>query len=106
MLENSYSLKFTPKASEDLEQIYSYISEKLFAENTADNLLVRIENTIMRLKDFPYSCSFVLEESLKNRGYRKLVLDRYIAFYLVDEMEKQVVIVRVLYGAQNYQNVL
>jgi len=70
MSENSYSLKFTSKASGDLEQIYSYISGKLFAEIAADNLLARIENTIMRLKDFPYSCSFVLDEPLKNRGYR------------------------------------
>ncbi|MHB1653626.1 MAG: type II toxin-antitoxin system RelE/ParE family toxin [Desulfitobacteriaceae bacterium] len=92
MPENSYSLKFTPKANEDLEQIYSYISGKLFAEMAADNLLERIESSIMRLKDFPYSCSFVLDEPLKNRGYRKLMVDNYIAFYLVDEMEKQVVI--------------
>lgn len=37
MSENSYSLKFTPKASEDLEQIYSYISGKFFAVIAADN---------------------------------------------------------------------
>ncbi|WP_459928780.1 hypothetical protein [Desulfosporosinus burensis] len=42
MSENNFSLKFTPKANEDLEQIYSYISGKLFAEIAADNLLERI----------------------------------------------------------------
>ncbi|MDA8441559.1 MAG: type II toxin-antitoxin system RelE/ParE family toxin [Peptococcaceae bacterium] len=106
MPENSYSLKFTSKANEDLEQIYSYISGKLFAEIAADNLLERIESSLMRLKDFPFSSSFVLDEHLKNRGYRKLIVDNYIAFYLVDEMEKQVVIMRILYGAQNFQNLL
>lgn len=106
MSKNSYSLKFTPKVSEDLEQIYSYISGKLFAEIAADKLLATIESTMMRLKDFPYSCSFVLDEPLKNRGYRKLVIDSYIAFYLVDEMEKQVVIMRILYSAKSYQNLL
>ena len=104
MSENNYSLKFTPKASEDLEQIYSYISGKLFADIAADNLLERIESSIMRIKSFPYSCSFVLDEPLKNRGYRKLIVDNYIAFYLVNEMEKQVVIMRILYGAQNFQD--
>ncbi|MFZ3129778.1 MAG: type II toxin-antitoxin system RelE/ParE family toxin [Desulfosporosinus sp.] len=106
MPQNSYSLKFTPKASEDLEQIYSYISGKLFAEIAADNMLAKIESTMMRLKDFPYSCSFVLDEPLKSRGYRKLVIDSYIAFYLVDEIEKQVVIMRILYSAQSYQNLI
>lgn len=58
----------------------------------------------MRLRYFPYSCSFVLDEPLKNKGYRKLIVDNYIAFYLVNETEKQVVVMRILYGAQNYEN--
>lgn len=106
MPENSYSLKFTPKASEDLEQIYSYISRKLFAEIAAGNLLEKIESSIMRLKYYPYSGSFVLDEPLKSRGYRKLIVDNYLVFYLVNEPEKQVVIMRILYGAQNYQDIL
>lgn len=106
MSENNFSLKFTSKANEDLEQIYSYISAKLFAEIAADKLLERIEGSIMRLKDFPYSCSFVLDEPLKNRGYRRLIVDNYIVFYLVNELDKQVVVMRILYGAQSYQNLL
>jgi addiction module RelE/StbE family toxin len=106
MSRRKYSLKFTPKASEDLEQIYSYITGTLLAKLAADNLLDRIESSIMRLKSFPYSGSFVLDEPLKNRGYRKLIIDNYIAFYLVNEQEKQVVIMRILYGAQNYQDLL
>jgi len=102
MSENSYRLKFTPKASEDLEQIYSYIVSKLFAEIAADNLLQKIENSIMRLKSSPYSGSFVADEPLKSRGYRKLVIENYLAFYLVNESEKMVVIMRIFYGTQNY----
>ncbi len=106
MLENSYDLKFTLKASEDLEEIYIYISEKLSADTAAGNLLNKIEGSIMRLTDFPYSCSCVLDESLKSKGYRKLIIDNYIVFYLVNETEKQVIIMRILYGAQNYQGLL
>ncbi len=39
MPENNFSLKFSTKASHDLEQIYIYISEKLFADAAADRLL-------------------------------------------------------------------
>lgn len=106
MSRRKYSLKFTPKASEDLEQIYSYITGTLLAELAADNLLERIESSIMKLRSFPYSGSFVLDEPLKNRGYRKLIIDNYIAFYLVNEQEKQVVVMRIIYGAQNYQGLL
>ncbi|WP_082918181.1 type II toxin-antitoxin system RelE/ParE family toxin [Oceanobacillus sp. Castelsardo] len=60
--------------------------------------------SIMRLKEFPYSCSFVTDEIIKNKGYRKLIIENYIAFYLVREVEKQVVVIRVLFGRQKYQD--
>lgn len=106
MSNNNYSLKFTPKAYNDLDEIYSYISTKLFAEVAAENLMDKIESEIKRLAEFPFSCGFVLDEPLKNKGYRKLIVDNYIVFYLLNEVEKQVVIMRILYGAINYQNVL
>jgi toxin ParE1/3/4 len=106
MPNNNYSLKFTPKAEEDLDEIYSYISTKLFAEIAALNLMDKIENAVMRLAEFPFSCSFVLDEPLKSRGYHKLIVESYIVFYLVNEVEKQVVIMRILYGASKYQNIL
>jgi addiction module RelE/StbE family toxin len=106
MPENNFNLKFSIKASDDLEQIYIYISEKLFADVAADKLLNKIESSIMRLKNFPYSCSFVLDDLLKSKGYRKLIVDNYIVFYLVNEIEKEVVIMRILFGAQNYQDML
>lgn len=106
MLKNSYNLYFTQKASEDLEQIYSYISKKLFVTKVADNLLEKIENSIMGLKDFPYSCSLLSDKTLKDKGYRKLVIGNYIVFYLVNESAKQVIIMRIIYGAQSYQNFL
>ena len=36
----------------------------------------KIEGGIMRLKALPYSCSYVLDEPLKKRGYRKLIVDK------------------------------
>lgn len=106
MSKNNYSLKFTPKATEDLEQIYSYISKKLFAEIAADNLLEKIETNIMRLKSFPFSCTIVTDEFLKAREYRKLTVENYVVFYKLKEVEKQVIIMRILYGAQYYQDML
>lgn len=106
MPNSNYKLKFTRKAEEDLDEIYGYIATKLFAETAAEALMDKIENTFMRLEKYPFSCSFVFDELLKRRGYRKLIVDNYIAFYLVNESEKQVVIMRVLYGASDYKNIL
>jgi addiction module RelE/StbE family toxin len=106
MEDLSYILKFTPKAEEDLDEIYNYISPNLSAIAAADNLMNNIEYAIMRLKEFPLSCGHVLDESLKNRGYRKLIIENYIVSYLVNEFEKQVVIMRILYEASYYTTIL
>ena len=103
---NNYTIKMTPKAADDLDQIYKYISQELFATFVASNILERIEKEIMRLKEFPFSCNYVADEYLRNKGYRRLIVDNYIAFYVINEEQKQVVIMRVLYGKQKYENLL
>ena len=65
-----------------------------------------IEASIMRLREFPYSGCPVADDILSSRSYRKLIIKNYIVFHLIDEAEKQVVIMRVLYGAQKYENIL
>ena len=105
-MQNSYQLKFTQIANDDLDGIYRYISEHLVAPQAANDLMDNIEASIMKLKDFPYSGSLVRDDILKSRGYRKLIVKNYLIFHLIDEAEKQVVIMRVLYGAQKYENLL
>jgi hypothetical protein len=42
----------------------------------------KIETGIMRFKQFPFSCSHVLDKALKTRGYRRFIVDNFIVFYL------------------------
>jgi toxin ParE1/3/4 len=105
-MANNYTIKMTPKAANDLDDIYRYISEKLFATSAATNILERIEKEIMRLRKFPFSCNYVADEYLRNKGYRKLIVDNYVALYLIEEEKEQVIIMRVLYGKRKYENLL
>jgi toxin ParE1/3/4 len=61
-MANNYTIKMTPKAADDLDNIYRYISEELFATSAATNILERIE--------------------------------------------KEIIVMRVLYGKQKYENLL
>jgi toxin ParE1/3/4 len=81
-MANNYTIKMTPKAANDLDDIYRYISEKLFATSAATNILERIEKEIMRLREFPFSCNYVADEYLRNKGYRTLIVDNYVALYI------------------------
>ena len=106
MSEKKYSLKLTPRANKDLEEIYNYISKELHAEESATKILAKIETSIMTLKKFPLSCNYVADEFLRLKGYRKLIVDNYIAFYIVNEEKEYIVVMRVLYGRQKYQSLL
>ncbi|MCK5686401.1 type II toxin-antitoxin system RelE/ParE family toxin [bacterium] len=106
MSTNNYELKITTKASEDLNEIYSYIAGEISNEIAALNLMDEIEKNILRLKEFPFSCSYVEDIILKDKGYRKLIVKNYITFYIVNDKDKKVVIMRVLYGRQNYQSII
>jgi toxin ParE1/3/4 len=105
-MPNEYKLKFTAIANDDLDQIYNYISNNLAANLAAENLLDIIEEQITRLTDYPYSCEPHGDEFLKTKGYHKLVVNNYLIFYLVDEVEKMVVIMRIIYGARQYEKLL
>ncbi|MBP1970805.1 addiction module RelE/StbE family toxin [Virgibacillus natechei] len=106
MEENSYKIKITPKAYEDLDEIYGYIANDLYNEEAADNLMEKIESNVMRLNNFPFSCSFVRDEILKNKGYRKLVVENYTVFHLINEDAKHIVVMRVLYRRRKYQDLI
>ncbi|UOE93617.1 type II toxin-antitoxin system RelE/ParE family toxin [Alkalihalobacillus sp. LMS39] len=106
MEKANYSLKFTPAASDDLETIYQYISNELHNESAAGYLMDKIETNFLRLKDFPFSCNYVADETLERKGYRKLIVDNYIGFYIVEESKQEVIIMRVLYGRKKYQDLI
>ncbi|WP_040979501.1 type II toxin-antitoxin system mRNA interferase toxin, RelE/StbE family [Oceanobacillus jeddahense] len=104
MENNQYVVKVSPKAAEDLDEIYEYISENLYNQDAANKLLNKIELGIKRLNRFPFSCELVTDEILRDRGYRRLIIENYIVFYLIKN--KDVLIMRVLYGAQKYEDLV
>jgi len=57
------------------------------------------------LEEFPFSCSLVGDEFLKKKGYRKMIVENYIGFYIVEEA-KEIVIMRFLYGKQRFEDIL
>jgi len=98
-----YKLILANTAYLDLEQIYAYIAKTLSAPNAANNLMGKIESKIRDLQVFPISSPFCNDESLKLKGYRKLVVNNYIVIYKVDELTETVHIIRILYGASDYE---
>lgn len=106
-MENElYKIRYTPLAYEDLDSIDSYISETLCNESAAERLLDKIEKAAGQLKQFPRMGSEVEDPYLSAKGYRKLVVDNYLLFHLIDDTQKEVIVMRVIYGAREYHDLL
>lgn len=103
---NSYGIRLTPKASDDLDEIYEYITNNLHNLKAAVRIMSEIETNLLRLKDLPLSGSLLNDEFLRKKGYRKLIVENYIVFYLVNESDKQVVAMRVLYESRKNENLI
>ena len=106
MSNKQYSVEFTPIAMSDLEEIYIYIATQLHNETSADSIIDKIKHKIKQLETFPLSGAVVQDNLWSCKGYRMLVIDKYLIFYKVEEDEKLVIIVRIIYGSRNYQGLL
>ena len=102
-MSSNYKVKFTLIADKDIDNIFLYIFNELKAPMAAENLLNEIEQKIKKIADMPYSCPLVDDKFLREKGYRKLVVKNYIALYVVSDDEKLVKIMRVIYGASDYE---
>jgi addiction module RelE/StbE family toxin len=106
MDNRKYKVKMTPLAESDLGEIYQYIASNLYNEVSAKDIILSIKQKIKRLEDFPLSCALVRDEVWAQRGYRMLVVGKYLVFYKVDEANKLVIIVRILFGSRDYAELL
>lgn len=99
-----YKISFSPEAVDDLKEIKQYIKDELCNEQAAKNTVAKILKKIKLLSDFPESGSSLSAIIGFDTDYRDLVCDNYIAFYRIEN--KNVLIVRVLYGRRNYMQIL
>ena len=93
-------------ARRDILEAARYIAEKLHNSSAAGRLLDELEDAINSLEEMPHRHSLVEDEYLASRGIRFLPIRNYLAFYVVREESKTVVIVRVLYTRRNWLSIL
>ena len=103
-MEDKYSFVISQHAQTDLENIYEYISEVLLNRKAADDLMEAFLESFKKICVFPFSCEAINNEYVRDHSLRKLLVKNYIAFYRIKD--KQIQIIRVLFGMSNYQYLL
>jgi addiction module RelE/StbE family toxin len=97
-----YNIKIYPVAKRDLREIIDYLNT--LSPDAAIRYYDLIISKISSLTTMPYRCPQVRNSVLKSKGYRFLVVDNYIVFFVVQDETVQ--IRRILYNKQNYENLL
>ena len=101
-----YSLIIGKLAEQDLLEIISYIQEILFQPESAKRIYRAIKEQIMSLSTMPGRYAVIEEEPYSSIGVRKIKVENYLIFYVVNEKEKTVSILRVLYNRREWHNLI
>ena len=101
MKNDVYSLTYTQLARNDMLEILLYISEELDASKSAERILARIESDLGRLRENPYSSAIARDGYLASNGFRVLVSGKYLALYKENDIDRNVMVYRVVYGKRN-----
>lgn len=75
---NKYKVIITPTAYKEINRIYDYIIEELYAENAAKRLMRKIEDDIQKLKYAPRLHMEIEKCDELKRNYRRIVINNFI----------------------------
>lgn len=99
---DSYKIKYTYRAKQDLEEIFTYIEKEFKYVDYAKNTIKYIKNFIDNLKIVPKRFSEYNVGIWKDKGYRKGIIKNYAVFYKVDDKGLIVEIDRIVYSSRKY----
>ena len=100
MSNAQYEIRLLRLAEEDLTEIISYVAAD--RPSVAEKLLSRFNLKLAVLVASPHVGHLPHALSLKQLGYRYLVLDNYLIFYVIDG--HVIYIHRIIHGARDYKN--
>lgn len=101
-----YKVIVSEKYQQDLRGILHYLIHDLNNPVAAVDFLDAVENTVRGLSIMPSRFGLVMDEMLKQKGYRKCSIKNYLLLYKVFEQEKTVRIYRLIYGRRSWEQLL
>ncbi len=102
----TYQVRITQKAKLDMVRAADHIEFTLLNPTMADALLDKAAAEISSLSTFPERRPVVDDPVLSSWGIRFIMINNYLAFYIISEQEKAVYVIRFLYGKRNWASIL
>jgi len=99
---DGYKVKIYPAAEQDLIEIIDYLNT--LSPDSALRIYDAITEEIAGLSQMPERCPRPRDLALSAKGYRYLIVEKYLVFYVVAGDTVQ--IRRILYGRRDYRQLL
>jgi len=92
-----YTVRLLRAAEDDFTEIVSYVAAE--RPNAAESLAQRIENSLRLLAGNSYLGRVPKDVALLDLGYRYLIVQNYLIFYVIEE--RTVFVHRIVHGARD-----
>lgn len=101
-----YKVVIELPAQKDLQGILRYITDTLKEPEVAKRIYTSIKEQVLTLSHTPLRHNVVQDQPYAAIGVRKLLVENYIAFYIINEAKYEVHVLRILYNRREWQNIL
>ena len=101
-MANNYILRYLPVAVDDLISIFDWIASD--SPSNAAAFVDKLDQRIGNLETHPFLGRIPRDDKLKTLGYRVLVIESYLVFYII--RGKTVEIHRVVHGSRNLDDIV
>jgi len=106
MQSSRYAYKFAPRAESDLDNTLKYIEEELHNPKAAQDLVIELFEKIDIVREFPLSGVALDNEFISDQTLRRIFVRNYVVFYKPDDATKTIIIIRMIYGGRNIDEIL
>lgn len=103
---DSYRIIITPDAEYDLIELQNYITDVLLSREIAKRYIHTIRTEISSLSEMPARHKPVDDEPWHSRGIRKIMVNNFFVYYRIDEEQKKVFILNVIYARRDQLRIL
>ncbi|HOE17894.1 MAG TPA: type II toxin-antitoxin system RelE/ParE family toxin [Syntrophorhabdaceae bacterium] len=101
-MANKYTVRYLLVAVDDLTSIFDWIADDNPAG--AGAFIKKLDRHIRKLKEYPLLGRIPRDEKLTEFGYRVLIVESYLAFYVI--RGKTIEIHRVIHGSRNLEEII
>ena len=101
-----YEVRITLQAQAHLREIRDYIAQKLLAPEAAKSTVQRLGTVMASLSQMPKRVPLIEEEPWRTEVVRVRAVKNFLIYFWVNEAEKTVQIIAVIYARRDQTSVL